>query len=253
MFETLKGFFGGSREIFPVLEDYGWLGVDMHSHLIPGIDDGSTDMETTLKMLTAYRQLGFKKIITSPHVMTDGYNNSSHTITAGRDKVRTAAKQRGIDIAFDAIAEYYLDETMFPKIEQQDLLTFGNNYVLVELSYQQKTNNTFDLIYKLQVAGYKVVLAHPERYPYYYEKDFSNYNKLKDRSVLFQLNIASLSGKYGKPAMQIAERLIDENMIDFLGSDLHRLTQFDNLAGCLKSKHLVKLMLSNKLLNNKLL
>jgi protein-tyrosine phosphatase len=253
MFEKFKELFGGKKEVLPLLEDYGWLAVDIHSHLIPGIDDGSTDLETSLRMLEAYAKLGFKKIITSPHVVSDGYNNSSTTILAGRDKVIAAAKERYIDIKFDAIAEYYLDETIVPKIAAKDLLTFGNNYILVELSYQQKANNIFDLIYKLQVAGYKVVLAHPERYPFYYEKDFTSYQALKDRSVLFQLNIGSLSGKYGKPAKQIAERLIDENMIDFLGSDLHRLTQFDNLADCLQSKHLIKLMMSNKLLNKTLL
>jgi protein-tyrosine phosphatase len=253
MFSLFKDFFGGKKEVLPSLDDYGWLAVDIHSHLIPGIDDGSTDLETSLRMLEAYSKLGFKKIITSPHVVTDGYNNSTATILTGRDKVIAAAKERGVNIEFDAIAEYYLDETIVPKIANNDLLTFGNKYILVELSYQQKANNVTDLIYKLQVAGYKVVLAHPERYPFYYEKDFSSYSDLKNRSVFFQLNIASLSGKYGKPAKQIAERLIDENMIDFLGSDLHRLTQFENLTQCLQSKHLVKLMMSNKLLNKTLL
>lgn len=234
------------------LEDYSLMQTDIHSHLIPGIDDGSPDMETTLQMLREFQTLGFKKIFTSPHVVSDGYNNSTATILAGRDKVRQALKDQNIDIEFDAIAEYYLDDTLTEKIAHKDLLTFGKNYLLVELSYQQKQSGTFDLIYKLQVAGYRVVLAHPERYPYYYENDFATYYNLKDRGVYLQVNIASLSGKYGKGAKYTAERMIDEKMVDFLGSDLHRLTQFENLRDCLQLKHMNKILTYEKLLNKTL-
>lgn len=234
------------------LEDYSLLHTDIHSHLIPGIDDGSPDMETTLQMLREFKSLGLKKIITSPHVVSDGYNNTTATILAGRDNVRAALMQNNIDVEFDAIAEYYLDETITEKISNKDLLTFGNNYLLVELSYQQKQSGTFDLIYKLQVAGYRVVLAHPERYPYYYENDFATYYNLKDRGIYLQVNIASLSGKYGKGARYTAERMIDEKMVDFIGSDLHRLTQFENLRDCLRLKHMSKILTYEKLLNKTL-
>lgn len=224
----------------------------MHSHLIPGIDDGSTDMESTLAMIRQFQALGFKRIITTPHVVSDGYNNSSATILEGRDKVRQALQTQNIDIALDAAAEYYLDESMYPKIEQKDLLTFGKNYLLIELSYMERQFNVDEMIYRLQVAGYRIVLAHPERYPYYYENDFKTYTSFKDRNVYLQVNLGSLSGKYGKNAKLTAERLIDNNMVDFVGSDLHKLTQFDTLRETLQSKHLQKILQYDKLLNRTL-
>lgn len=243
---------GDEKDKLPLLTDYTNMAVDIHSHLIPGIDDGSQDMDTTISMLTKFKALGFRKIITSPHVVSDGYNNSTETILKGRDKVREAIQKAQIDIEFDATAEYYLDESLIPKIEKKDLLPFGRNYLLVELSYLHKANNVADLIYRLQVAGYRVILAHPERYPYYYEKDFATYKSFVDRNVLLQLNIASLSGKYGQGAKATAEKLIDENMISFLGSDLHTLRQFESLAQCVSLKHIQKLLHSEKLLNKTL-
>lgn len=246
-------FTGKKQEPFQPASDYNLMAVDIHSHLIPGIDDGSPTMSTTLEMLHEFSLLGFKKIITSPHVVTDGYNNSSQTIIEGRDKVRAAMAEQGLSIGFDAIAEYYLDETIIEKIERKDLLTFGKNYLLVELSYLQKASNIYDLFYRLQVAGYRLVLAHPERYPYFHEANFRTYHELKDRDILFQVNISSLSGKYGKGAQTTAERMIDEDMVDFLGSDLHKLTQFENLRQCLSLRHLNKLLQSPKLRNSTLL
>jgi protein-tyrosine phosphatase len=253
VFNKLLHFFKGQpEEVFIPLSDYSLMGADMHSHLIPAIDDGSTDMESTLAMLREFEQLGFKRIITTPHVVTDGYNNSSATILAGRDKVRAAMKANNIQMEFDAAAEYYLDESMYPKIEQKDLLTFGKNYLLIELSYLERQFNVDEMIYRLQIAGYRIVLAHPERYPYYYENDFKTYTSFKDRNVFLQVNLGSLTGKYGKNAKLTAERLIDNNMVDFVGSDLHKVTQFETLRDTLNSKHLHKILHYEKLLNRTL-
>lgn len=228
------------------------MGADIHSHLIPGIDDGSPDMATTIEMLRQFKALGFKKIITSPHVVTDGYNNTTETIISGRDAVRAEITKQGIDIGFDAIAEYYADGSMYDKIEQNDLLTFGKNYVLVEFSYLQKQNMVFELIYKLQLANYRVLLAHPERYPYYYESGFETYYALKDRNVHFQINLGSLLGKYGKGAKQAAEKMIDEKLVNFVGTDLHKVAQFESLRDCLKLKYVEKILTYEKLGNRTL-
>lgn len=252
MFSSLKKLFGEKKEAFAALKDLSALGVDMHSHLIPGIDDGSKSMDDTLYMLRVLQELGYRKIITSPHVVSDGYNNSTETILTGRDKVRQAIKENNINLAFDAIAEYYVDETLLLKIEKKDLLTFGNNYVLLELSYLNKPSNAGEIFYKLQVAGYKIVLAHPERYPYYYETGFTQYESLKDRNLLFQINIMSLIGKYGKNAQYTAERMIDKGMVDMIGLDLHTIKQLESIKECLKTKYLSKALASNKLLNHTL-
>lgn len=252
MFNKLSELFGGKKETPSHLSDYSLMGADIHSHLIPGIDDGSPDMATTIEMLRQFKALGFKKIITSPHVVTDGYNNTTETIISGRDAVRAEIAKQGIDIEFDAIAEYYADGSMYDKIEQNDLLTFGKNYVLVEFSYLQKQNMVFELIYKLQLANYRVLLAHPERYPYYYESSFETYYALKDRNVHFQINLGSLLGKYGKGAKQAAEKMIDEKLVNFVGTDLHKVAQFESLRDCLKLKYVEKILTYEKLGNRTL-
>lgn len=253
MFDKIKELFGQKKEEFSSLTDYSLMAVDIHSHLIPGIDDGAKSMDDSLFMLRQYEALGFKKVITSPHVITDSYNNSTETILKGRDNVRAAIVENGINIEFDAAAEYYIDETLYEKIEKHELLTIGDNYVLAELSYMNKSNNSADIIYKMQVAGYKVLLAHPERYPYFYQNDFDEYHKLKDRNVYFQVNIMSLLGKYGKEAKVIAERLIDEKLVNFVGTDLHNARQMESIKACLDLKYLEKILHYEKLLNKTLL
>lgn len=256
MLDRIKQFFGGKEgdKAYAALTDLSLMAVDIHSHLIPGIDDGVKTMEESLGLLEQFEALGFKKIITSPHVVSDGYNNSTETILAGRDKVREAMKARGIGLSFDAVAEYYLDESVYQKIEKNDLLTLGDKkFVLVELSYLSKANNVHDLIYKLQIAGYRVILAHPERYPYYYDKNFDSYNSLKDRSVYFQINLMSLTGKYGKGAKTAAEHMIDENLVDFVGTDLHNAKHMESLKQGLHEKYLYKILNYDKLLNKTLL
>lgn len=229
------------------------MAVDFHNHVLPGIDDGAKNMDDSLAMLRNFAALGVKKVIASPHSMADGYINSNQKILQKRDEVRQAIKQNGINIEMDAAAEYYMDELFMQKIEQRDLLTIGKNYVLMELSYLSKPNNTGDAIYKLQVAGYNLILAHPERYPYYYEDSFAHYKDFKDRGVYFQINLGSLVGKYGRDAKYTAEKMIDEGLVEFTSSDLHSLGQFETLRECLKSKHLEKLLSSDKLRNKNLL
>ena len=186
------------KEPVSSLNDYSLLGVDFHSHLIPGIDDGAKNMEDAIGLISGLKALGFKKIITSPHIMTDGYPNKPEGILRGRDLVREELAKRVIDVGFDAWAEYYLDETIMKKISEKSLMTMGDNYVLVELSYLIKSFSATSYFYALRNAGYKVVLAHPERYPYYHEESLEQYREIKDQGILFQMNIASLTGVYGK-------------------------------------------------------
>ena len=226
--------------------------VDFHNHVLPGIDDGSKSMEDSMTMLRNFEALGLKKVIASPHSMADGYINSNEKILQLREEVRLEIKKNNINLEFDAAAEYYMDELFMEKLERKDLLTIGNNYVLMELSYLSKPNNTGEVIYKMQISGYRLILAHPERYPYYYEDSFAHYKNFKDRGVFFQINLGSLVGKYGAQAKYTAEKMIDENMVEFVSSDLHTVPQFQMLRDCLKSKHLEKI-LSSDILRNKTL
>lgn len=252
MFNLFKSLFGAKEEPSS-LTDYGIIGVDLHSHLIPGIDDGAKTMDQSLAMLRQFEALGFKKVITTPHVVTGGYDNTPEIITRGRDKVREAIVANGINIEFNAAAEYYADESMLPKIEKKELLTIGDNYVLIEFSFLAKTNVLAEVMYKLQAAGYKIILAHPERYAYMYSNDLNEYRALRDKNIYLQLNILSLQGKYGKGAKAMAEKMIDANLISFAATDLHNIGQMEMVKESLNIKYLHKLLNYDKLLNKTLL
>ncbi|MFT7156023.1 MAG: protein-tyrosine phosphatase, partial [Parvicella sp.] len=168
------------KELDPV--DLSVLGVDVHSHLIPGIDDGAKTIEDSLNLLKEFQDLGYKKVITTPHVMSDFYRNTSEIILSGLEDVRKAAKAAGLTIQIDAAAEYNLDADFEPLIDAGTLLTFGDNYMLFELPFMSEPPMLNDIIWKLQAKGYKPVLAHVERYPYWFDQ-WDKIVGLKDRGV----------------------------------------------------------------------
>lgn len=224
---------------------------DMHSHLIPGIDDGAPDMITVLALLKQMSNLGFKKIITTPHIMADLYKNNEEIIKKGEAEVKKAIKKAGIKIEFTAVAEYLIDEGFAPLLHEKKLMTFGDNFILVELPYYSPPPNLGEILFELQVAGYKVILAHPERYVYWHQQ-FSKLEELKNREVFFQLNTISLSGYYSLATKKLSEKLIDAGMIDFLGSDLHSFQYFRLIEKTLYEPALKKLIDSGKLKNAEL-
>ncbi len=241
--------FGKEKEIDPI--DLSVLKADMHSHLIPGIDDGAKSMEASIKMLRRFKELGYSKLVTSPHVMSDFYKNTPDTILGGAERVRSELQKLKIEIEFAAAAEYYLDETLETKVKKKEVLVFGDNYVLFELPFIAEPPNLASFIFELQTNGYKAVLAHPERYGYWYN-DFQKYRDLKDKGVLLQLNILSLIGHYSPQTQKIAEQLIDENLISFLGSDCHNEVHLDLIEIARRKPYLKKLIDSGMLRNQEL-
>jgi tyrosine-protein phosphatase YwqE len=243
--------FGRRRE--PILEpaDLSVLNVDVHSHLIPGIDDGSKTMEETLTLLSEFQALGYKKVVTTPHVMSDFYKNTPEIILGGLEKVRVAAKQKGLTIEIDAAAEYNLDADFEPLIDDGNVLTFGDNHVLFELPFIAEPPMLNSIIWKLQTKGYKPVLAHVERYEYWHQ-DWDKIAGLRDRGVLIQLNINSLTGHYGPEVKRIGEKLVDLDMVDLLGSDCHNMNHMGLTKRAQTKTHLHKVLKSEKLINRKL-
>jgi len=233
------------------LSDFSGLGTDMHSHLIPGIDDGARSIEDTLILARRMQQLGYSRLITTPHIQNEFYQNTPEIILAGLEKVREALKQAGIPLQVEAGAEYLLDDGFEAKAESGNLLSFGDKYILVELSYYNPHPNLKAFVFHLQVDGYKVILAHPERYSYWFS-DFSKFEDLKDRGVFFQVNLVSLAGYYPEPVKKMAEKLIERGMIDFAGSDMHNTNYLSALENSLKEKAFVKLTESGKLMNARL-
>ncbi|HQW06005.1 MAG: capsular biosynthesis protein [Flavobacteriales bacterium] len=228
--------------------DLGVLGVDIHSHFIPGIDDGAQTMEQSMELLSAMAELGYRKVITTPHNMADGYKNTPEIILGGLERVRDEVRQRGIAIEVDAAAEYYLDHELEKKVADRKILTFGQEMVLFELPFISEPNMLLEIIFQMQTAGYRPVLAHPERYAFWYT-DFTKYERLKERGVLFQLNMIALSGAYGPQAKQIAERLVDAGHYELLGSDCHNMNHVQAIKNTLTRPHLHKLIGSGKLRN----
>ena len=232
------------------------LQVDMHSHLLPGLDDGAETVAHSLDLLRELRTLGFTKLVMTPHIMGDFYKNTPEGIRAALATLRAAAAEAGLaDVALECAAEYYLDEWLGRKLaDGTELLTFGGErrYLLLETSYLNEPLNLNGTIFDLQAAGYKPVLAHPERYVYLYNR-FSELERLRrEQGVLMQLNLNSLAGYYSPAARQVAEKLIDGGLVDFVGTDTHHLRHTTALASkTVKSAYFRKLM-ALPLLNNTL-
>jgi protein-tyrosine phosphatase len=197
------------------------LTVDMHSHLLPGIDDGAADFDQSIALIQRLVDLGYKKLVMTPHVMGDFYKNTPEIILDKLDKLSDIVKNLGLEIELGAAAEYYLDESFMQRLQNQEqLLTFGDRYVLFETSFMNPSPYTDLAVFQLQSLGYRPVLAHPERYTYF----FDNYKKLlelHEKGVLLQVNLNSLVGYYSKPSKLMAEKLIAERKVSFLGTDCH--------------------------------
>ena len=194
---------------------------DIHSHLIPGIDDGSPDMETTIILLKKFIDLGYKKVITTPHIMSDYYKNTPEIILSGLDKVNEEIIKNNLDIEIEAAAEYNLEPEFEDLIEKDKLLTFGTeNYLLFELSFFDEPTRLNEIIWKMREKGLSPVLAHVERYGYWH-KDYDKIEEMINRGVKLQVNIGSIIGAYGPEVKKVAEKLIEDKVINFVGSDCH--------------------------------
>lgn len=227
------------------------LYTDVHSHLLPGIDDGVKTMEESIEVIKYLSGLGFKKLITTPHIMSDYYKNTPEIIRGKLIEVKEAISAEKIPIEIEAAAEYYLDEYFYKLVcDGKELLTFGDNYVLFETSFTVEPVILKEVIFRLNSAGYNPVYAHPERYIYLQEnKDLLN--ELIDQGLLFQLNALSTIGYYSKGVKKMAETMIEKNAISFIGSDTHNMQQASFLHEAYSSKLAHKLDVSS-LLNHTL-
>ena len=234
LFSTL--FKKKSLELF----DLSKIGIDMHSHLIPGIDDGSRSMDETIAMLAKFESLGYKKIITTPHIMQEVYPNTSEIINQGLKQVQETAKSLGLSIEIEAAAEYYFDDHLIELIKHKDILSFGQNYVLVEFSFHTPPIFEDQLFFEMQMAKYKPVLAHFERYPYFHDS-LDKAKEYREKGVNIQVNLNSFTGHYGPQVRKQAEKLIDANLVDFVGSDCHRMQHLMMLEEHLSNPYFHKL------------
>lgn len=193
------------------------LKVDMHSHLIPGIDDGAPDLESSLLLIQGLLDLGYQQLITTPHVMQDLYPNTPENILDGLKKIQN----RLGDNIIQAGAEYYLDEFV-PELLKKEipLLTITKKWLLVEFGFIAAPIELDPMILQLLEKGYTPIIAHPERYVYFHQ-DLTVFHRLKEIGCLFQSNLLSFSGYYGDTVCKAAEKLAEQQLVDLLGTDLH--------------------------------
>jgi protein-tyrosine phosphatase len=228
------------------------LKVDIHSHLLPGLDDGAQSMVDSLELLQHFEVLGYQKVYTTPHIMSDFYRNTPEGIRKKLEELRRAAKEENIQVAIEAAAEYYLDEVFFDQLDRPDeLLTFGNNYILFETGFINQPAILLEALFKIQSQGLKPVFAHPERYAYL-QGNYRMAAELTERGALLQINLNSLVGYYSPMARKTAEKLIDDGLVSFVGSDMHNSKHMGALHDAINTKYFDKLLTQN-LLNNSLL
>lgn len=221
----------------------------MHSHLLPGIDDGAPDMSTSLELIKGMMELGYSKLITTPHILWDMYKNSRENILEKLAELRVAVENEGLNVEINAAAEYFLDDHVEGLIKNSEpLLTISGNMVLVEFSLAYPSHSLKAILFEMQMQGYLPVIAHPERYIYLQtNKEF--YEELKDIGCLFQLNILALAGHYGKGVTELANYLIKKEYYDLIGTDLHHKGHIEALKNPVIVNPLKKLLDSGKIRN----
>lgn len=232
--------------------DFAGLKTDMHSHILPGIDDGADSIETSLELIRGLKELGYKKLIATPHIMWDMYRNTPDLINQKLELVRNAVQEEGLDIKIGAAAEYFLDEHVEDLVKNKEpMLTVSENKVLVEFSMAFPSMNIKSILFEMQLQGYQPIIAHPERYTYLLgDKKF--YDELRDIGCLFQLNILALGGYYGKSVHELAQYLLKNNFYSLAGTDLHHAVHIEALNDLLIPTQVYKLLEKTKFENDQL-
>lgn len=214
-----------------------WFSTDIHAHILPGIDDGSPDADTSLQLLEGLRELGIKKVIASPHITENTFENNAQTIAAAQaelDRAMANASMTGITVSHHA--ENRVDPLFIRNFHDGNLLTLPGKVLLIENSFVQEPWGLEQLIYELQLAGYSPVMAHPERFRYYTPQRLRELH----RKVDFQVNVLSLAGYYGKSIRKRAEEMMEMHLIDYLGTDTHSMSHVEAIRDYLSSKNALK-------------
>jgi protein-tyrosine phosphatase len=233
-----------------VTADLSFLGADMHSHLLPALDDGLKTMEETIAFIRQLHELGYSKLICTPHIISDLYPNSPDTILPSLQEVQKQVAEHNIPVQIEAAAEYMVDMDFEEWIRRdRQLLTFGENYILIEMSFVAASPNIETVIFELCIRGLQPIIAHPERYVYFHDS-FDKYQRLIDLGCILQVNMLSLLGYYGGYVKKAAEKLLKNNMIQFAGTDMHHDRHLEALIDLASKKEMYDL-LGNANLRNK--
>lgn len=210
---------------------------DIHSHVLFGIDDGAKTVEDSELLMNSFVDLGFKNVIATPHTLSGIWDNTFEGITQKYNQTKELLPKISQRLNLKVASEYLLDDSFVQRFQSEKLLTLKDNYVLVEMSYINAPIQLYDIIFELQLAGYKPVLAHPERYLFFHQK-FGEYKKLQKSGCLLQINLLSTVGYYGENVAKTADLLLAENLIEFAGSDVHHKKHIDSFEKELRIKNI---------------
>lgn len=203
---------------------------DIHSHILPGIDDGSPDIATSLKLVKGLYDIGYRRLVATPHIIGDFYKNNPEIINKQLEILKNACEDEGINIELSAAAEYMLDDYFLKLLKHKDqILPVYKNFILTELPYVVMPMNLNEIIFEIITAGFKPILAHPERY-FYYHKMYDEYFRLKESGFLLQVNLLSITGYYGAPVAKAAKFILDNDLADFVGTDMHHVRHLEALG-----------------------
>ncbi len=227
---------------------------DIHCHIVPGVDDGSPRVDTSVEIVERMASWGIKRIFASPHVAQEMFENTPDVLDRALISLKQGIDKAGVDVEVERHAEYRLDDYAIPQIMDEDVMvkTMPSGYILVENSFIQEPWNLPQLVFDLKIKDLKPILAHPERYYYYWGRNRVRYEELHEAGLLFQVNLLSLAGYYGKHEKATAEWLVNHDLVDFVGSDIHGMHHVETIEAYLRSKasrkHFAKL--NGRLLND---
>ncbi|CAM4384957.1 tyrosine-protein phosphatase [Zobellia nedashkovskayae] len=237
-------FFNKKKFLVDYLDGF----IDIHNHILPGIDDGAKTVDESIALIRSFSEFGVKHFIATPHIMSNYYPNSRETIESSLTELKNALLQNGLkDISLEASAEHMIDDNFESLLENEGIMPLKKDYLLVEMSYLQPPINFEEAIIKTASKRFFPILAHPERYGFLHHRK-KRYQEYKDNGILFQMNLLSLSEYYGKEVPKVAVELLENGLIDFIASDVHNMAQLNALKKLTLSKKMIEQLLP--LINN---
>ena len=237
-------FFNRKKYLIDHLDGF----IDIHNHILPGIDDGAKTVEDSIGLVKAFDAVGVHRFIATPHIMHNYYPNDRKSICGALNGLEDALSRYGLKhISVRAAAEHMIDDNFEHLLEHGKAMPLNEHHLLVEMSYLQPPINFEEAIIKTASTGYFPILAHPERYGFLHHR-MRKYRSYKEHGILFQMNMLSLGEYYGKEVPKVALELLQEGLIDFIASDVHSMAQFEALKKLKLSRKMVDLVLP--LINN---
>ena len=210
--------------------------VDIHNHILPGIDDGAKTVEDSIELIKGFGEFGVNNFICTPHIMENYYANNPTSILTSLALLKNELKMQGMaSVKIAAAAEHMIDAGFEKLLDTNTMMPLAASYILIEMSYLQPSINFDEALIKIKEKGFFPILAHPERYVYLHSRPHE-YKRLKKKGLLFQTNMLSFSDYYGKDVKKMAHKLLEENLVDFIASDVHKIAQVDYLKKISLSK-----------------